>query len=76
MNEAEKEALRMFLKTTPAVQKMGRYQYRIDDRQVDFSSVIPMLSSRWNIPVWLAKNLGFLKIIWTQALPAILNSRA
>jgi hypothetical protein len=42
---------------------------------VDFSPAIPIAASNKNIPVWLAKNLGLLKIIWHQALPAFLQNR-
>jgi alpha-galactosidase len=66
--------LRTFLESTSIAQKRTRYCYRIDDREVDFSSVVPIPSSRKDIPVWLARNLGLLKIAWRQALPAILES--
>jgi len=53
---------------------MKRYRYQIDGRAVDFSSAIPIPTSDFNIPVRLAKNLGLLKVIWHQALPAVWTS--
>jgi hypothetical protein len=65
----------VFLETAPVVQKIKRYCYRMDNREVDFSSVVPLpLSDKNNIPVWLARNLGLLKIVRRQALPAILET--
>ncbi len=74
LSASEKETLRTFLESTPVVQKKERYEYQIDGRGVDFGSVVPVLSSNQNIPVWLAKNLGLLKIAVDQALPAIWES--
>ncbi len=75
MSPADQEALRSFLEISPTIRKLGRYQYQIDDRQVDFSSTVPLHLSQKNIPVWLAKYLGLLKIGWHQARPAILEGR-
>jgi alpha-galactosidase len=75
MSPADQEALRSFLESSPSIEKGNRYRYRIDGREVDFSSVVPLLFSRKNIPVWLAKYLGLLKIGWHQARPAILEGR-
>ena len=74
MDGTDRIQLRTFLETTSFIQKMKRYCYRIDDREVDFSRVVPIPTSKNNIPVWLARNLGLLKIAWHQALPAILES--
>lgn len=72
--ESEKEKVREFLETVPTVRKMKRYQYRIDGREVDFSPVVPIPVSITDFPVWLAKNLGLLKIIRHQILPAVWES--
>ncbi len=74
MDAADRSRLRTFLESAAFIQKRKRYCYHIDGREVDFSSVVPIPSSDKNIPVWLARNLGLLKIIWYQALPAILES--
>ncbi len=74
MNASDKETLMKFLESIPMVQKRKRYEYEIDGRAVDFGPAIPIQSSDKNIPVWLAKNLGLLKIVSYQALPAIFES--
>jgi alpha-galactosidase len=74
MDAADKIRLRTFLESDAFVQKRKRYCYHIDGREVDFSSVVPVRSSNKNIPVWLARNLGLLKIVRHQALPAIFES--
>jgi alpha-galactosidase len=75
MNDSDKKKLRGFLELNPTVQKKSRYEYQIDGHDVDFSPVIPIRSAGKNIPIALAKNLGLVKIAWTQALPAIFVSR-
>jgi len=75
MSAGEHEALRQFLEANQRIEKVERYHYRIEGRDVDFSLVIPIQTSDKNIPVWLAKNLGLLKIGIYQALPAIWESR-
>jgi len=72
-NESEREKVRFFLSANPKVQKLQRYQYQIDEYIVDFSPAIPIQTSDKNIPVWLAKNIGLLKIIRHQALPALME---
>jgi alpha-galactosidase len=74
MTVGESETLREFLENNPRIEKLGRYRYRIDGREVDFSPVIPIQTSENNIPIWLAKNLGLLKMGIYQALPAIWES--
>jgi V8-like Glu-specific endopeptidase len=74
MESAERESLREFLESDRAIQKKNRYKYQIDGREVDFSPAVPLQVSNNNIPVWLAKNLGLLKIVMYQALPAIRES--
>ena len=74
MNAADKKNLREYLESAPTVQKKRRYEYQINGRNVDFKPAIPISSSNRNIPIGLAKNLGLLKIVWHQALPAILKS--
>jgi alpha-galactosidase len=71
---SEKEKVREFLEAGPKVQKTKRYQYQINGRDVDFSPAIPITASSMEVPVWLAKSAGLLKIVWHQALPAIIES--
>jgi len=74
MNTKERESLRQFLEANSRIERVERYKYRIDGRDVDFSPVMPIQTSEKHIPVWLAKNAGLLKIATYQALPAILES--
>jgi alpha-galactosidase len=71
MNTSENEMLRGYLDAGPAVRKERRYAYQIDGRQVDFSSAIPIEYTKNHPPIWLARNLGMLYVVWHQALPAI-----
>ena len=73
MNAREVKSLRDFLESDIDVKKISRYKYQVDGREVDFSAAIPMHAHR-NVPVWIAQNLGFLKIARHQVLPAILES--
>jgi len=70
----ETEVLRHYLEATPHVQKLGRYDFAINGRHADFTAAIP-LYPHGRAPVWLARNLGFLKIAIYQVLPAIWESR-
>lgn len=72
---SEREKAREFLLAEPKVRKKKRYEFQIDGREVDFRNVVPISTSNMEIPVWLAKNTGLLKVIWHQALPAIWESR-
>ncbi|HSL43907.1 MAG TPA: glycoside hydrolase family 36 protein [Anaerolineales bacterium] len=74
LDNSEKERLRHFLESAQAVQESKRYVYQIDVRTVDFDPVIPLPISKTKFPVWLAKNLGLIKIALHQALPAIWES--
>jgi alpha-galactosidase len=71
---SEKEKVRDFLTANTVVQKKTRYEFEIDGRDVDFSPAVPIETSNFGIPVWLAKYSGMLKIGWHQVLPAILES--
>ncbi len=71
---SETEKVRDFLSANGSVQKKERYEYQIDGRTVDFSPVIPIQTSDKNVPVWLAKNAGLLKIIRYQVLPALMEN--
>ena len=73
MNAEEIKSLREFLESDPAVQNISRYRYKIDGREMDFSPAVPLHPHR-NFPVWIAQNLGFLKVARHQILPAVLES--
>ena len=73
MNQQDTASLRDFMETNSDIQKISRYEYQINDRIVDFSSAIPIHAHR-KVPVWLARNLGLLKITRHQVFPAIQES--
>jgi alpha-galactosidase len=68
---SEVEKVREFLESARTVQKKRRYEFQIDGREVDFSPAMPIPTSNLDVPVWLARHLGILKIAWYQVLPAI-----
>lgn len=71
LNASELETLRAFLDSAPTVEKQKRYEYQIDGHSADFSRAVPIQSSDNNLPVWLARNIGLLKMLRHQILPAI-----
>jgi len=73
MNRQNLDSLREYMETDISVHKISRYKYQLNDRVVDFSPALP-LPEHHNFPVWIAQNLGFLKMARHQALPAILES--
>lgn len=75
LGKEEMNSLKNFFASDFRVEQFGRYEFGIDGRKTDFASVVPIPKSTKNIPVWLAKNLGLLKIIRYEVLPAILGSK-
>jgi alpha-galactosidase len=73
MTGQDTSSLRKFMETEPSVRKISRYKYQINDRIVDFSPAIPAHAHR-KMPVWLARNMGFLKMAKHQVLPAMRES--
>jgi alpha-galactosidase len=71
LNASEKRRLREFLESVSTIQKRNRYEFQIDSRIVNFNPMIPILTSKANVPVWLAKHLGLLRVAIDQAVPAI-----
>ena len=73
MSRRDLDGLREFLENDEPVRTLSRYRFQIGDRDVDFESAMPIPEHR-NIPIWIAQNLGFLKMAKHQAIPAILES--
>jgi alpha-galactosidase len=73
MNRQDLDALRNFLESDSEVKKVSRYKFQINGRIVDFASAVP-LPEHHQVPVWIAQNLGLLKMAKHQAIPAILES--
>lgn len=75
LTDEETAALKHFLESAFQIERVGRYEFTINGRKTDFTSVVPIPKSTANVPVWLAKNLGLLKIIRYEVLPAIVGSK-
>ena len=73
MTKGDTASLRDFMETDPTIHKISRYRYRINNRTVDFSPAVPAHQHR-KVPIWLARNLGLLKITKHQVFPAIRES--
>jgi alpha-galactosidase len=73
MNKPELDSLREFLETDIEIRKTSRYKYQLNGREVDFGPAMPLHEHR-KIPVWIAQNLGLLKMFKHQALPAVMES--
>jgi alpha-galactosidase len=73
MSRKNLDSVHEYLEADIHVRKISRYKYQLNNREVDFSSAIPLPEHR-HIPVWIAQNIGILKIVKHQVLPAILES--
>jgi len=74
MTRADRAALREFLETEPRVERLSRYRFRIDGREVNFEPFIALPQSS-KVPYWLASNLGLAQSVTKEVLPAILTAR-
>jgi alpha-galactosidase len=70
MTEQDTTSLRNFMEKDPTVRKLSRCKYQINNRIVDFSPAISTHACR-KVPVWIARNLGLMKMAKHQALPAM-----
>ena len=73
MTDKDLESLCEFMDIEPAIHKISRYKYHINGRIVDFSPAIPT-PTHHKVPVWLARNLGLLKVAKHQVFPAMSES--
>jgi len=74
LDDGQFEDLRQYLLVKAVTRKVGRYQYSINGRLVDFE---PHVHFKRGLaaPIWFARNLGLIKIILRQVLPAVWESR-
>ncbi len=75
LTAAEQQALREFLEAEPQVERTGRATFRLDGREVDFSTALP-LPKPARAPVKLATTAGLLVMGLHEVLPAWLASKA
>lgn len=73
LTPAERLELGVFFNTNPQIERLARYVYRINDRQVDFAPFIPIPSPK-KFPARLALVLGLYDMVVHEAAPAILES--
>ena len=60
LTEDEREELRTFLEAIPKVTRTGRYTFRLDDREVDFSSAMPTATQPRGFVALASATLGWL----------------
>jgi alpha-galactosidase len=73
LKPSERETLREFLASDPKIERLGRYRFRIDDRTVDFTPVMPLPGPK-KIPARLATALGLYDMAIYEVLPALLET--
>jgi hypothetical protein len=60
MTKNELEELRFFLTVTPKVEQTGRYNFRLDDRPVDFTPAISLPNKKTGILAFWAAFLSWM----------------
>lgn len=73
LTPAERQELGVFLTTNPQIERLARYYFRINDRQVDFAPIIPIPPPK-KYPARLALVLGLYDMVIHEAAPAMLES--
>jgi alpha-galactosidase len=73
LSPAERQELKDFLTGSPPIERLDRYLFRIDRRQVDFSSIIPLRGPK-KAPARLALALGLYDMVVHEVIPAMLES--
>jgi alpha-galactosidase len=69
----ERQELSHFLTDSPQIERLDRYHFRINDRQVDFTPLIPLPGPK-KVPAKLATALGLYDMAIHEAIPAIVES--
>jgi alpha-galactosidase len=73
LTPTECRELEDFLTCSPSMQRLERYHYRINDRQVDFSPIISLPGPK-KVPAKLATALGLYDMVVHELIPAIFES--
>jgi hypothetical protein len=73
LKPAERRELKDFLTGNPQIERLDRYRFRINDRQVDFSSLITLPCPK-KVPIKLAFILGLYVMVVHEVFPAMLES--
>ena len=73
LTRAERQELMDFLSNIPQIEHLERYHFRINERNVDFTSFVS-LPGPIKVPATLATALGLYDMAVHEAIPAILES--
>jgi alpha-galactosidase len=73
LTPAERQELRDFLTGGPQIERLDRYRFRINNRQVDFSSLVSLPGPK-KAPAKLALALGLYDMVVHEVFPAMLES--
>ncbi len=73
LKQKEKNSLIEFMNETCSIEQLDRYIYRINDRIVDFSSII-ILPKAYQFPPWIGLFIGMLQMGFYELLPGLLES--
>ncbi len=60
LTKSERRQLQDFLKASPSIEQLGPYIFQIDNREVDFCSVLPLPNQPTGLDVFSSKSLGWL----------------
>jgi alpha-galactosidase len=72
LSSDDKSDLIDFLTRSPNISRLGRYQFQIDGREVDFSSAM-LLPNEYKFPDKLASVLGLVQMARREVIPAIVE---
>ncbi len=73
LKPAERQELKDFLTGSPQMERLDRYRFQIDHRQVDFSSVVSLPGPK-KAPANLALVLGLYDMVVHEVIPAVFES--
>jgi alpha-galactosidase len=73
LTPVERQELRDFITGSPKIEHIDRYRFRINDREVDFTPLIPLPGPK-KVPAKLATALGLYDMAVHEAIPAIIES--
>jgi alpha-galactosidase len=74
LTDAERASLREFLNNDPQIERLGRYCFRINGREVDFEPAISFPAPK-KVPAKIATVLGLYDMFIHEAVPALREAR-
>ena len=73
LSPSERQSLKDFLSASPQLERLGRYRFRVNEREVDFSGLILLPEPR-KAPANLAVVLGLFDMVVHEVIPALFES--